>query len=98
MQYLQSFGYTELQFGGVGMIMKDVGIDFKNELFYGDTVIASVACAGFTKVSFDLYYKLEKETPGERKLVAIGKSGMICYDYGNKKIVAVPAEVIEKLK
>jgi acyl-CoA thioesterase FadM len=80
------------------MIMKDVGIEFRNELFYGDTVIASVTSAGFTKVSFDLYYKLEKDVSGERKLVAIAKSGMICYDYARRKIVAVPQEAIDKLK
>ena len=43
-----------MEFAGVGL-MADAGIEFKNELFYGDTVIASVACAGFSKVSFDIY-------------------------------------------
>ena len=54
MQFLKQHGYTEMEFAGVGL-MADAGIEFKNELFYGDTVIASVACAGFSKVSFDIY-------------------------------------------
>ena len=97
MQYLKSFGYTELDFEGVGMIMKDVGIEFRTELFYGDIVIASVANAGFTKVSFDLYYKLEKQVAGQVKTVAIAKSAMVCYDYSLKKIVAVPDGALVKL-
>ena len=97
MRYLGSFGYTELNFGGVGMIMKDVGIEFKTELFYGDSVIASVASSGFTKVSFDLYYKLEKEMAGHRKTVAVAKSAMVCYDYSQKKIVAVPEGALARL-
>ena len=97
MQFLKTHGYTELQFEGVGMIMSDVGIEFKSELFYGDIVIASVSVAGFTKVSFDVYYKLEKEAGDKNIVVALAKTGMVCYDYEKKKIVAVPAEARKKL-
>ena len=54
MQFLKQHGYTEMKFAGVGQVA-DTGIEFNNELFYADTVIASVACAGFSKVSFDIY-------------------------------------------
>jgi YbgC/YbaW family acyl-CoA thioester hydrolase len=90
MQFLKSYGYEELKFEGAGMIMADAGIEFKNELFYGDVVIASVTITEFSKVSFDIYYKLEKEVAGKKTLVAMAKTGMVCYDYKNKKIVAVP--------
>lgn len=97
MQFLAHYGYSEMEFAGVGMIMSDVGIEFKSELFYGDTVIASVTAAAFSKVGFELYYLLEKETAGKKTTVAIAKTGMICYDYGRKKIAAVPEEAREKL-
>src|SRR5436190_22276758 len=54
MQYLKQLGYSELEFGGVGLIMADAAIEFRNELFYGDTVIVSVACAELSKVSFEI--------------------------------------------
>jgi acyl-CoA thioester hydrolase len=98
MQYLRQLGYTEMELGGIGLIMVDAGIEFKNELFYGDVVIASVACNDFSKVGFDIYYKLEKEINGSRKLVAIVKTGMIGYDYANKKITAISEEVKAKLQ
>ena len=97
MQFLKSYGYTELNFEGVGMIMADAGIEFKSELFYGDVVIASVAVAEFSKVSFDIYYKLEKEVAGKKVLVATAKTGMVCYDYDNKKIVGVPDKARDQL-
>lgn len=90
MQFLKSKGYTELDFAGAGMIMSDAGIEFKSELFYGDTVKVSIAVAGISKVSFDLYYKLEKENDDKNILVAMAKTGMVCYDYKMKKIVAIP--------
>jgi acyl-CoA thioesterase FadM len=98
MQFLKSYGYTELEFDDVGLIMADVGIEFKSELFYGDTVTASVAASGFSKVSFELYYKLEKDIAGKKVLVAAAKTGMVCYDYINKKIVAVPDKALKKLE
>jgi acyl-CoA thioesterase FadM len=62
-RFLSHHGYTELNLAGVGMIMSDVGIEFKNELFYGEEIIASVAAGEFSKVSFELFYKLEKKQP-----------------------------------
>jgi acyl-CoA thioester hydrolase len=98
MQYLRQFGYSEMNLGGIGLIMIDAGIEFKNELFYGDVVIVSVTCNPFSKVGFDIYYKLEKEINGSRKLVAVVKTGMIGYDYNTKKIITIPEEVKAKLQ
>lgn len=97
-QFLQHYAYEELNIAGVGLIMSDVGIEFKQELFYGDKIKASVTANDFSKVSFDLYYKLEKESEGKTVLVAAAKTGMICYDYSKKKVVAVPEEVKEKFR
>ena len=97
MQFLMHHGYTEMKFAGVSMIMSDVAIEFKNELFYGDVVTASVAVGEISKVGFELYYKLEKKEEGKIKLVATAKTGMVCYDYDLKKIVAIPDEAKERL-
>ena len=100
MQFLKSMGYSEMEFAGVGMIMSDVTIEFKNELFYGDVIIASVVTGEISRIGFDLLYKLETMRPAnsERKvLVAAAKTGMICYDYKKKKIVSVPTEARVKL-
>lgn len=98
MQFLKGFGYTELEFAGVGMIMSDVAIEFKNELFYGDVVIASVTADDFSKAAFDIYYKLEKASGDKIILVAVAKTGMVCYDYTKKKIALMPNEAREKLQ
>ena len=33
MQFLNEFGFTEMEFGGVSLIMSDVAMEFKNEIF-----------------------------------------------------------------
>jgi len=97
MQFFKSLDYTEMEFGGVGLIMSDVIIEFKNELFYGDSLIASVVSGEFTQVSFEIFYKLETYRGANKVLIAVAKTGMVCYDYKNKKIVAVPNEARNKL-
>jgi len=97
-QYLRHYGLEELDFGGVGLIMNDVAVEFKNEIFYGEKIIASVTVGDVSKFSFDVYYKLEKENIDKRILVVLAKTGMVCYDYGAKKVAVVPKEVKDKLQ
>ena len=96
-QYLRHYGLEELDFAGVGLIMSDVAVEFKNEIFYGERIIASVTVSEISKFSFDVYYKLEKEINDKRILVALAKTGMVCYDYGAKKVAVVPKEVKDEL-
>jgi acyl-CoA thioesterase FadM len=96
-QFLLSHGYSELNLGGTSLIMGDVAIEFKAELFYGDRVKASVCADDFSRVGFDLYYKLEKKQDDKTILVATAKTGMVCFDYNSRKVTAVPAEVINKI-
>lgn len=102
MQFLEQFGYTELKFADAGLIMADVAIEFRNELFYGDVIFVSIASSALSKVNFDIYYKLEKGVTtvgGEKRiLVATAKTGMVCYDYPNKKIAAIPEEARRKMQ
>jgi len=99
MQYLQSFGYSELDIAGAGLIMSDAAIEFRAESFYGDVIKIYVAAADFTSVSFNLYYKLEKETEGgNNKLLAVGKTGMVFFNYQTKKVIPIPEEVKGRLR
>ena len=96
MLFLQHYGYSEMNLGGNGMIMSDVGIEFKNELFYGNTLKVSVAIAEISKVSFALYYKLEKAEDDQWLLVAAARTGMVCYNYTAKKIAPFPEAAREQ--
>ena len=96
-QFLRSHGYEELSIAGVGLIIADASIEFKRELNYGDIVKISVAATDFDKLGFDLFYKLEVVNGEEIILAGRAKTGMLCYDYAQKKKVTVPQEVIQKL-
>ena len=96
-QYFIHYGYSELDVAGIGTIMSDVAIEYKNELFYGEEIIVSVTAGEFTRVAFDLFYKIEKKSAEKLITVVYAKTGMVCYDYKKKKIGSVPEEVRKKL-
>lgn len=95
-QFLLSHGYKELDIAGTGLIMADVAIEFKKELNHGDIVKISVTAGGFDKLGFDLFYKLEVVTGDSTTLAGKAKTGMMCFDYTQKKKMPVPEEVINK--
>jgi len=96
-QFLRDKGYDEMNIEGVGLIMSDVVIEFKNELFYGDTIRASVVAKEFSKIGFDIFYKFEKEMNGKNILVVIAKTAMVCYNYDLKKIAVLPEKARHNL-
>lgn len=96
-QYLGSVGYGELDLEGVGLIMSDVAIEYRAELFYNEELFASVKASEFSKLGFELYYKLEKIKEGKKVVVVKAKTGMVCYDYTQKKITALPDAAKNKL-
>jgi acyl-CoA thioester hydrolase len=96
-QFLISHGYKELEIAGIGLIMADVAIEFRKELNYGDVVKISVAAKDFDRLGFDLFYKMEIMNGEETVVAGKAKTGMICFDYTEKKKVPVPEEVISKL-
>jgi acyl-CoA thioester hydrolase len=89
-QFLQSHGYGELQFAGVGLIMADAMIEFKSELNFADELEIYVTATEFTRSGFDLYYKMEIVRATGNVLAGKVKTGMLCYDYAAKKVVSVP--------
>ena len=82
---------------GAGMIMADSAVSYKSELFYGDLLRIRVAVGDISRISFTIYYQLEKESEGRTIAVAYAQTGMVCYDYERKKVVSIPAEALKKI-
>jgi YbgC/YbaW family acyl-CoA thioester hydrolase len=91
MQFLNHHSFSEMEFSGVSLIMTDVTIEFKKEIFYGDTLEIFVTVSDFSNIGFDVYYKIVKNK--EETVVAVARTGMVCYDYTQKKIARVPETI-----
>ena len=89
MQWLASGKYSELNIGGPGLIMSDLAVEYKAESFYGDILSVNIAVGDVQKKSFEVYYEITAERSGKDVVIAKAKSGMVCYDYGAKKVAAM---------
>ena len=96
-QFLKKAGYGELNIEGIGSIITDAAIEYKGEMFYGDTVIVSIKAMNFSKIGFELYYKMEKETDKGKMLIAKIKTAILGYDYSKKKIANIPEIAATKI-
>jgi len=90
MQMLTAFGLSEMDAGGVGLIMADVAIAYKGESFYKDILDVVIYANELTGTSFDLLYHITTNRNGEVMQVAHAKTGMVCFDYKTRKIAALP--------
>ena len=97
-QYLAEYGLKEMHFAGVSLIMSDAAIEFRNEAFYGDQITVFVKAADFTSAGFDIYYKMVTESADNEKIIAVVKTGMVCFDYNKRKVVKVPDEAKQLLE
>jgi YbgC/YbaW family acyl-CoA thioester hydrolase len=95
-QFLNHYQYSEMNFAGTSLIMADVAVEYKKELSYGDVVKISVTASGFDKLGFDIFYLLEVMHEEKNYIAGKAKTGMMCFDYQNKKRMEVPDEAITK--
>lgn len=96
-QYLQARGLKELDEAGTGLIMADVAMAYKGESFHGDVLEVEVAAAEHSATGFDLYYRITALRKDTRILIAEAKTGMVCFDYTQRKVTRLPAAWKEQL-
>ena len=89
--FLASHKWTEMNCGGVGLIMGDTGIVYQNESFAGDKLIFEVAAAEPATCGFRIFNRITRY--GDNKSIALVENGMICFDYQKRKIAKLPQEV-----
>jgi acyl-CoA thioesterase FadM len=90
LQWLLQNNFSEINAGGTGLIMADLGIEYKKEAYYGEEILIEIAAGEIARVSFELFYQLSTERNQEKVLLAKAKTGMVCYQYELKKTVSVP--------
>ncbi len=95
-QFLLYHHYSEMNVEGVALIMADAAIEFKRELSFNQQIRIWVTATGFDKLGFDFYYKIEVLENMEWLLAGKAKTGMLCFDYNEKKKISVPARAIQK--
>lgn len=97
MVWLQQYNYTELDIEGIGLIMSDLAMEYKNESFYGDILEIQLYAGEITKKSFELYYFISTTRDNNQILIAKAKTGMVCFDYIAKSVTTIPEGLLKVL-
>lgn len=95
-QFLNKFGFSEMDVDGAGIIMIDATIQYKSEGFYGDILLVEIAITNVTKIGCDFVYRIRNKK--NQKEVAFIKTGIVFFDYEKKKVVPVPSKFVEIMK
>ncbi len=96
-QFIRHLGFHEWDIAGAGLIMADAAIEFRQEINYGDKLMVFVAASNIQRSGFDLFYKFMKDDGHDPACAAVVRTGMVCFDYVEKKVRRIPESFREKL-
>lgn len=86
--FLANFGFSELNFGGVSLIMADTAIVYQREAYAGDVLIFAMAAGEPTKKGFRFFYRIIRKA--DRAAIALVENGMVCYNYNTGSLQSLP--------
>jgi acyl-CoA thioesterase FadM len=86
--FLKTLGFTEANIAGLGLMVTDLAVVYKSEAFVGDQLSFHVGVSDFNKYGCDVIYKVVNEQAD--KLVAQAKTGVVFFDFDERKIAQVP--------
>jgi acyl-CoA thioesterase FadM len=96
LRFLKHLGYSESNVEGVGIIMIDAAVQYKSEGFYGDELLIEVAITDFSNLGCDFVFKLTSKNSS--KEIALAKTGIVFFDYENRKTAQLPAQFKKKIE
>jgi 4-hydroxybenzoyl-CoA thioesterase len=85
---LRSWGFTELDIEGVGIIMTDAEVVYRAEAFHGDELTLEVGVGALSSHGCEFLYRL-RSSSSDRE-VARAKTGMAFFDYRTRTVAPVP--------
>jgi len=94
--FLAVEGWSELDLAGVGLILGDAGIVYRAEAFAGDELRIAVGVAEVGRAGFRLGYRVTR--PADGTVIAVAETGMVCFDYGDRQVRALPRGAARRLK
>ena len=87
-RFFRHFGMEERDIDGVGILLADLAVTYRAQVFYGQTLRIDIAIGEAGARSCDLVYRVTDRDAGG--LVALAKTGIVFFDYGANRMVDIP--------
>jgi acyl-CoA thioester hydrolase len=73
-----------------GIIVAKAAVEFKRPLFLDDEIFIYTKISHLSARSFNMIYRVVKQTKEGETVVAEGSTLMVCYDYRNSRSIVMP--------
>lgn len=89
--FLGAHGFSEVNCGGVSLILADTAVIYQGEAFAGDVLLFEVTAGEPSRSGFRLFYRVTR--PADDVAIALVENGIVCFDYECRKIQPLPKAV-----
>lgn len=94
--FLKQHQLSELDIFGIGWIISNLNIAYKNQAFHGDILTISLAIQNITKTGFEFIHAVKMINHNGKEInIADASTKMIFFDYKTNKIQKIPSEFLE---
>ncbi|MBU1699116.1 MAG: thioesterase family protein [Candidatus Eisenbacteria bacterium] len=87
-RFFKAYAMEEGDIDGMGILIVDLGVIYRSQVFYGQTLEVEVAISDVASRGCDLVYRVSDQESG--KLVATAKTGIVFFDYKKNCVVGIP--------
>jgi YbgC/YbaW family acyl-CoA thioester hydrolase len=96
LQFLKRLGFDTIvgKENQVGLVIADMGVNFKAEAFVGDPLTIDCRIDEQSQKSFRLYYRVRRDD----EVIALVETGLVAFDYRVGRATALPEAFLIDLK
>lgn len=95
-QLLNSWGWSEKDVGGKGLIQVEAWIVYKSEGFWGDLIRGELFVDGLHRRGFEFLYRFRIENEPVRELAWV-RTTMLGFDYQRRRVAELPEGLKNRL-
>lgn len=93
--WLATWGCSEQDAEGVGLIMTEAEVQYRAQAFHGDPLRIGVAADAVGRTGFRLLYGVTHAESGRE--VARARTALACYDYARGRVARLPDALRKRL-
>jgi acyl-CoA thioesterase FadM len=88
-QFFRHYDMKESDTDGCGMMIADLEVSYRAEVFFGQVLRVDVAVANLRSRGCDLFYRAADRESG--RIVALARTGIVFFDLAGRQLVKIPA-------
>jgi len=94
-RFLKYLGYSELNIGGLGLLMTNLIVNYTGEAFLSDVISINIGITNITKTTIEIVYQAVNSKTN--KEIARGLTTMVLFDYEKRRVARIPQKFLSEV-